>query len=221
MPTFLQLAPEQGGNRFGPFAGGAINLGSDQKRCQIFLGMPGIAPIHATIMDHGNGGYTVAPTQRGLGLLLMQNGQFKTIDSPVQARSGDTVLVGGHNGARFMLVFEGAGGKPSVAAVGGGAFAGAGAAMAGTAAGRSAQNRYAKQGGFGGAMMAEVQRQAFGRLIAKTPLRDYYSLLYRFRSGSAFQPRYIISAVGALVVLFGGAFVSCAGLFTTWWATHH
>lgn len=221
MPTFLQLAPEQGGNRFGPFVGGSINLGSDQKRCQIFLGMPGIAPIHATIMDHGNGGYTVAPTQRGLGLLLMQNGQFKTVDAPMQARSGDTVLVGGHNGARFMLMFDGAGGKQPVAAMGGGMIGGAGAAMANTQAGRAAQNRYARQGGFGNAMMAEVQRQAFGRLIAKTPLRDYYSLIYRFRSGSALQPRYIVAALGSVVFLLGGAFVSCSGLFTAWWAAHH
>lgn len=216
MPTFLQLAPEQGGNRFGPFQGGAIQLGSDQKKCQIFLGMPGIAPIHATVMDHGNGAYTVAPSQRGLGLLLMQNGQIRPLDAPAQARVGDTIYVGGHNGARFTLQFDGGPARGGGAQLGGMAPAAAAAAPAAGYAGPNVGNRYAKQGGFGNAMANEVKRQAFGRLIAKTPLADYYSLLYRFRSGGMNNPRYILSAIGALVFLLGGSFVSCTGLIAAW-----
>jgi hypothetical protein len=220
MPTFLQLAPEQGGNRFGPFNGGAIQLGSDQKKCQIFLGMPGIAPIHATVMDHGNGAYTVAPSQRGLGLLLMQNGQLRPLDQPAQARVGDTIYVGGHNGARFTLQFDGPGGNRG-AGVALGGMAPAAAAVQSQSHMPNVGGRYAKQGGFGNAMANELQRQAFGRLLAKTPLRDYYSLIYRFRSGSALQPRYIISAVGALVFLFGGSLVSCTGIVAAWFGFHH
>ena len=235
MPSYLLLAPEQGGNRFGPFQGGAINFGSDAQRCQITLALPGIAPMHATIMDHSDGTFTVSPTQRGLGLLLVQNGQHRQVDGPLKARSGDIVLIGGHTGAKFTLMFEagnaaqrvkamqGAGGQmggyqgqPQVQQTqGNGKFAG------GMFAGSSAARNYERQGGFGNAMTNEVKRQAMGRAMARLGLAQYAQLYYRFQSGSLLQPRFIVSALGGIVVLVGGAVVTCGGMVTTWWAANH
>ncbi len=236
MPSYLLLAPEQGGNRFGPFQGGAINFGSDAQRCQITLALKGIAPMHATIMDHSNGTFTVSPTQRGLPLLLVQNGQHRQVDGPLQARSGDIVMIGGHTGAKFTLMFEagnaaqrvkamqGGGGQmgahqgqPNIQqqSQGGGKFAG------GMFAGSAAARNYERQGGFGNAMANEVKRQAMGRAMARLGLAQYAQMFYRFQSGSLLQPRFLISALGGIVVLGGGALVSCVGALTTWWAANH
>lgn len=236
MPSYLLLAPEQGGNRFGPFPGGPINLGSDAKRCQITLALNGIAPLHATIMDHGNGTFTVSPTQRGLALLLVQNGQHRQVDGPLQARSGDIVMIGGHTGAKFTLMFEAGnaaqrvksmqqgggqpGGQPGQPKIqqqvqGNGQFAG------GMFAGSAAARNYERQGGFGNAMANEVKRQAMGRAMARLGLAQYAQIFYRFQSGSLLQPRYLVSALGAIVVVVGGALVSCVGALTTWWAANH
>lgn len=229
MPTFLQLAPEQGGNRFGPFAPGAIQLGSDPKRCQIALGVAGIAPVHATIMDHGNGTFTVAPTQRGLALLVVQNGAFRTCDGPVNCKSGDQVLVGGHTGAKFTLVFEmGRGGGRSMASAGApmasGPIAGptqsAGGGVGGMFGSSSAGRRYERQGGFGNAMVNEAKRQVMAKALARMGLGEFYTMWYRWQSGSLLNPRFVISALSGLIVVFGGALVSCMGLVTAWFAAH-
>jgi hypothetical protein len=236
MPSYLVLAPEQGGNRFGPFQGGAIALGSDATRCQITLALPGIAPIHATIMDHSDGTFTIAPTQRGLGLLLVQNGQNRQVDGSVKARAGDIVLVGGHTGAKFTLMFEAVSNAQRVKAMqgGGGKMGGyqgqppaqqpqgqgVGQMAGGMFAGSSAARRYEREGGFGNAMANEVKRQAMGRAMARLGLAQYAQMFYRFQSGSLFQPRFIVSALGTVVVLVGGAIFSCVGALTTWWAAN-
>jgi hypothetical protein len=56
-----------------------------------------------------------------------------------------------------------------------------------------------------------VKRQAMSNLIAKTPLRNYWTDYQRMRSGTFMQPRYLVSFLGGLVVVLGGLFVTCAG----------
>jgi hypothetical protein len=209
MPTFLQLASEQGGNRFGPFPGGLIVLGTDGRRCQLVMGpMAGILPVHGQISDHGNGTFTVQPADRKAVLFLVQQGQGQMwpLQAAVTARHGDVLVVGTEAGPRFTLQFESdARQVRAVQQPGGGGLLPA-----------SAQRNLARQGGFGGAMQHEVKRQAQSKLMAG-PFRELYTMYYRFKSGSFFQPRYLITAVGGLVVLLGGSFASCFGLFTAWW----
>jgi hypothetical protein len=76
--------------------------------------------------------------------------------------------------------------------------------------------RVQRQGGMGNALANEVQRQAFARVVAKTPLADYYGLMYRARSGTLLQPRYIITAVIGLVGVLGAGLVSCLGIIGAW-----
>lgn len=218
MPTYLQLAQEQGGNRFGPFAPGTINLGADGMKCQITLGLPGIAAVHAMIVDKGNGTYTVSPTARGLGLYLVSGGRQRLVDTSAVARAGDSIVIGDQAGPKFTLEFDsGKGNKSGIA----GPVAGAAGGVAGMLGGGAAARRYEKQGGFGNAMANEVQRQAFSKLIAKTPLRDYYSLIYRARSGGLANPRFLVGVLGTVVVGLGGALVSCFGLLTAFFAANH
>lgn len=75
-------------------------------------------------------------------------------------------------------------------------------------------NRFRRQGGMGPALAHEVQRQARARLIARSPLGPFMNTYYRMRGGSFSNPRYLVSAVGGIVVLLGGAFVTCAGFLT-------
>jgi hypothetical protein len=199
MASFLTLAPDQGGTRFGPFPGGIIQIGSDSSRCQIVLGIPGIAPVHAMITDHGNGMFTIQPAARGFAVGLQSQGG-RDLANAVQTREGDTVIVGGPAGARFKLDHQP---DKAVKPV------------------RNAGDRYAAQGGFAGAMAHEVQRQAQAKLIAKTPFGSYYSQMNRMRSGTYMQPRFIIGAISGIVFLFGGSLVSCFGLITAWLAGQH
>lgn len=219
MASFLQLAAEQGGTRFGPFQGGTIQLGTDQQRCQLVLGpMPGIAPVHAMIVDNGNGTFTVQPAQRGLGLFLQQqaSGQMWPLDAAVTARSGDVVVIGSQAGPRFTLQHEGMkpGGRAgAVAAAGGGGVA---AAMPGFMGNNPGMRRIQQQGGMGNALAKEVQRQTRAKMLAKLGLGEYYSMWYRYKSGTYFQPRYILAALGSIAVLVGGGLVSCFGLLSAW-----
>ena len=78
MPTYLHLAPQQGGTRFGPFSKGVIQLGSDPTRCQIVLDAGlGIFAVHCLIQDGGNGTYSVMPTQANLKLWLLPSGEHE------------------------------------------------------------------------------------------------------------------------------------------------
>jgi hypothetical protein len=228
MASYLQLAPEQGGTRFGPFPGGTIQLGSDRGRCQIVLGVPGIAPVHGMVVDNGNGTFTVQPTTRG-GMFLVQGGNTWPLESAVTARSGDTIVLGNQAGPRFTLQFEDPRGKPAPpggwniggptqGSSGGGGGGGVGFPnLGGLPGGNSSRARQIeRQGGYGNALANEASRQMRARLIAKTGLGDYYTMYNRFQSGTYFSPRYIITALGSVVVLLGGALVSCLGLLSAW-----
>lgn len=72
----------------------------------------------------------------------------------------------------------------------------------------------ANRGDFGDQMQREIMRQAQSRLIAKTPLGAYYTDIQRLRSGTFFQPRYLVPFFFTAIVAIGGAAVSCLGIAT-------
>lgn len=194
MPTYLQLAPEQGGTRFGPFPGGVIQIGSASDHCQITLSTPGIAPVHAMISVMGGGRFTVQPTQQGLGLSLIQRGQTQLwpIEAPVTANVGDRVIIGDANGASFELQWE-----------------------ENAAAGPTAGRIPSLGSGFGTGIAAELQRQAFAKSLAKAgPMRDLYHLYQRAQSGALSNPRVIVSILGTVAVGSFAAVTGCLGLLT-------
>lgn len=208
MPTYLDLAPEQGGTRFGPFAG-TIQLGSDPGRTQVQI--PGTAAVHATIVDHGNGTFTVAPAARGCAMWLVQGGRAQSLMAPRSARSGDAIVLATANGPRFTLVADlPAPGRPRPGAPIATAGAGVGVVPAHVA------RRYDREGGVGNALANEAQRQMLARLVRRSPFREIYQIWHRGRSGALLQPRYIVSAVFALVLLAGGSVTTCLGLVSAW-----
>lgn len=211
MPTYLQLPPQQGGTRFGPFPAGVIQLGTDPNHCQISLAAtPGIAPIHVMISPMGGGRFNVQPIQQGLELHLIQRGQTQLwpIQGPTTATQGDAVVIGGAGGPTFTLQWE----DPVVAA--GPVARGPTGAAPGIAPG---------SGGFGGprgrsnnlasGIGAEMQRQAFARVLGRAgPLRDIYHMMYRLRSGALTNPRVIVGVIGTMAAGFVAVATSCAGL---------
>ena len=65
--TFLELAPEFGGTRFGPFTGFEIRLGSDPTRNDITIPESlGVAPEHVKVLRQPDGSFILAPVDRSL-----------------------------------------------------------------------------------------------------------------------------------------------------------
>lgn len=197
--TFLHLPPEMGGTRFGPFKSGTVvQIGTDQK-CQIVLAAtPGIAPVHVTITEHGDG-YAISPVQRGFGLFMLQagGGQVYPIASAVQGHAGDTIMLGSPGGPRFMISRE-------ETAVKGGGYAGPRAP--------GGRGGYAG-GGMAGGVANELWRQTMARMMMRSPLyRTWYTLSFRYRTGSLNNPRVIVGVITALVAMVGAGTVSCGGI---------
>jgi hypothetical protein len=195
--TWLQLPPEMGGNRFGPFRGGLVQIGSDPGQCQIVLGAQmGIAPVHVTLAIQGPGSYLVQPVQRGFGLFLIRagTGQLVPVPAAAPAGAGDTLVVGSPAGPRFTLFHED---NVARGAVGRGAAAAAGAGLG---------------AGLGGAVARELWRQQQARWMMRNPVfREISHLQYRLRSGALTNPRVIISlAVGVIGLVVAGG-TTCLG----------
>lgn len=192
--TWLQLPPEMGGTRFGPFRGGIVQIGTDNGQCQIVLQKQmGIAPVHVTLAIQGPGSYLVQPVQRGFGLFLQRSGGgMAPVSSAVQANAGDTLIVGTPAGPRFSISYE------EAQAVKSGSRPGAGSAKS----------------GFMGRMGSELMRQQRARWIMRNPLyRQYYQLTHRYRTGALSNPRVLTGLlIGLSGVIFAGGTACVGGL---------
>ncbi|MEZ4239295.1 MAG: hypothetical protein R3F59_24705 [Myxococcota bacterium] len=217
---YLQLPPELGGVRFGPFPGTCV-LGSDPKRAQVVLDPSmGIFPVHATVTQTAGGTYTVAPGAKDAKLFLVPAGQTHTwpITGPVQAKVGDLVILGTVTGPRFQLQTD----QPVAAAPG--------AAEVVQTARQSGEQGFLQSAsqamaGFGGTagmtrasrpssgIAGELQRQLIARSMARSGvMRTGYILWTRFRTGSLFPPYVIVSIGIAVIAALGTGTLSCSGL---------
>ena len=221
MATILQLPPEQGGLRFGPFQG-IVQIGSDPRRCQITLDAGhGIYPLHATLAEAAGGIYHFAPVEMGAKVFVVQAGspQMWPVQGAVQVKSGDSIIVGTPAGPRFTIL----GGPPGafasgpVASAGTGAAAGAGmmGALGALFAPRPQVHR--RDQTFGQGIADEFARRGQAKLLTQSPFRELYMLQRRFATGSLFNPVYI---VGMLFTVFGmltAGSLSCSGLAYSLW----
>ncbi len=205
--TFMQLAPEFGGTRFGPYPG-IIHVGSDGKRCQLQLSPNmGILPHHASVMPQPDGSYVVGPVSASAGVFLIQAGtaQVWPVKAMVQAKVGDQVVFGTPSGPRFQLQTDG----PTSSAPGISGPQGAASAASSGQAGSTLATGIAN----------EVQRRAMARLLTTSPFRDIYYFWGRYKVGTFSNPYYIVGAAGAVVSAIAVGGLSCSGILAAVWAS--
>ena len=107
--TFLQLSPEFGGTKFGPFEGVEIRLGSDPQRNDITLPEAlGVSPEHLKILRQQDDSYIVSPIDRTATVYIWRasGGKPKQITTPVAVISGDAFSLVTEEGPRFFLLTE-------------------------------------------------------------------------------------------------------------------
>ncbi|TNE90761.1 MAG: hypothetical protein EP330_07480 [Deltaproteobacteria bacterium] len=106
--TYLQLAPEFGSTKFGPFLGVEIRLGSDPAANDITLPEAyGIAPEHVKILIQPDGSFIIAPTQRSATVYAFRGqGRPKQVTSPMAVGPGDSIALATPEGPRFYLLRE-------------------------------------------------------------------------------------------------------------------
>lgn len=201
-PTFLQLPPDLGGLRYGPFRD-AVVFGSDGQRCQMVLDPGhGIYPVHATLSPQGPH-YTLQPAGPDCKIFLIPPGQAQVwpVTSPVQAQVGATVILGTPSGPRFQIQR----GTPAFRT----AFQGQGdAAVLG-----GLDHALHRVGVSGSGIGEELGRRAKASLLAQSgPARDVYRLWTRARTGQLTNPVVLVGAGIAMLGALSTGAISCSGL---------
>lgn len=209
---FLQLTPEFGSVRYGPFPS-SIVIGSDPKRCQIILDPSmGIFPVHASLGRLADGSLALSPQSKEAKLFLMPSGQPHTwpVTGPVVVNLGDLIVLGTPAGPRFQIQSD----LPRSAAPS--------AAQILTTAQQSGEQGFIQSMSqaidsvfrpSGGGISGEIQRQIVARSLAHNPvIRDTYYLWSRLRTGSLFTPYTVVALLFATLSLIGTGSLSCSGL---------
>jgi hypothetical protein len=213
-PTYLQLPPEMGALRFGPFPG-AVSFGSDAKRCQIVLDPShGVFPVHATLSSLGDQRYSIAATTQQGKVFVIPYGQVHAwpVNGAVEARIGDFVVLGTPHGPRFQIQ-DGApvAGAPTAGQIIANAKATGG--DAGLLQGMNALitdviNPKAK--GIG----SEVRRTANSTLVAgSTPFKAVTDFWFKVKTGVAQNPAILVVVLIGIIGVVGTGSVSCTGIF--------
>ena len=212
VPIYLQLPPQLGGTRFGPFTN-RIDVGSDRKTCQLVLdGRHGVFPHHAVAVQNERAVLTLQPVGPQAQVFVIPYGQAQTwpVRAPVQVKPGDTIVFGTPAGPRFLVWVDPKHLKSreqvlaEAKAAGGeaGALHALGTALDGVIGGP-------KHGGYSG----EIKRRAQAELLRSGPFQQMYGLWTRARSGSLTQPRVIVGIVFALLGIIGTGSLTCSGVF--------
>ncbi|HHO53454.1 MAG TPA: hypothetical protein ENK18_21925 [Deltaproteobacteria bacterium] len=203
VPTFLQLPPDLGGLRYGPFRTDVV-FGSDGQRCQMVLDPGhGIYPVHATLIPQGTDTYTLQPAGPSCKVFLIPPGQTHVwpVTSPVQAQAGATVILGTPSGPRFQIQR----GEQAYRS----AFQGQGdAALLG-----GLDRALHRIGVSGSGVGAELSRRIQASLLSGAgPVRDLYRLWTRVKTGQLANPVVWVGALFALLGALSTGAVGCSGL---------
>jgi len=177
--TYLLLAPEFGGTKFGPFSGMEIRLGSDPSRNDVVLPEAlGVLPEHVRVLSQGNDSFIVAPTERTAGVYVWRAGQrAKQILTPMAVTGGadtftaDAFSLVTADGPKFYIVRE----------------------EVKKAAGEMGNSiAKAKKRLSSGSILEEIKRVGIVWLVT-TELGKMGRVLYTFfRSGAFLHPRYVV-----------------------------
>src|SRR4051794_10756500 len=90
--TFLQLTPEFGGTKFGPFEGSEVRLGSDPGSSDITLPETlGVAGQHVKVLRQQDNSFILAPVDRAAPVFHYRAGTArpKQVTAPLAVAAGD------------------------------------------------------------------------------------------------------------------------------------
>lgn len=194
--TFLQLADEFGGTRFGPFDRVEIRLGSDPSRNDITLPESlGVLPEHVRVLKQGDESYILAPVERTAAVFHWRanGGKPKQVTAPLAIGKGDGFSLVTPEGPRFYVHAEQE-------------------AKARELAADSKGPPLFRRRLSGAAVLKEIRRQGFAK-FATTTVGNWLQWAVRFvTTGNIFNPYYIV--MGMVIAggwLFAGG-MSCAAL---------
>ena len=211
LPIYLQLAPEQGGIRFGPFKQ-RFDIGSDTRRVQLVLdARHGIFPIHAIGAQMQPGLLTLQPAAPGCNLFVTPAGQSHAwpVTAPVQVKHGDQLTFGTPEGPRFMVYVD------QAAAQGADQILKAAGQKGGEAGALHAISGFMDRI-FGppesSGIAGEVQRRSQAELLRRSPYREIYGIWTRLKTGVLTSPRTVVALVIAFFGLVSTGGLTCSGL---------
>jgi len=107
--TFLELAPEFGGTRFGPFTSFEIRLGSEPSRNDITIPESlGVAPEHVKVLRQPDGSFILAPVDRSATVYYWRAGATRPqqLTAPRAVSDGDGFSLVTPEGPRFYILLE-------------------------------------------------------------------------------------------------------------------
>ncbi len=210
MPTFLN----SGGTVYGPFEG-EVTLGSAATN-KLLVASGAAQQARLTPRP---GGWVLHPTGAPL-TVTRRTARNAPVSGPVQISQGDSFTLA--DGVTFVV-----GATPDVAPTNAAPPVSAPPpARSGPRPGQTARPSLPRPSAgrpsgpsrglpTGGALADEALRQAEVHAMRMGPVQQARQAMFRYQSGSLFQPRYII---GALFAFGGSAFVSCSALAAWLWA---
>ncbi len=192
LALYLQLTPEFGGTRFGPFEGLEVRLGSGRDRCHIVLPESfGVLAEHAKVIRQGPDNLILAPAERTATIFLWKAGARRPeqLSTPTAIRPGDGFSLVTPSGPRFEVVLDEL--PPEI---------------------KKQREESAKRVGVGRrrlsakSMGEEGKRQIWTRLLVLGPAQLIQRAVIFVKSGAIFQPRNIFLGITILGgYIFGGA----------------
>ncbi len=192
--TFLQLAQEFGGTRFGPFQGAEIRLGSDPAKNDITLPETlGVSPEHLKVLIQTDGSYIIAPIDRTAAVFVWRGGsrRSKQITAPMAVQSGDSFALVSQDGPRFFVqLIE----KEEEAR-----------AKAEAAEGPGWKR---PRGLTGSGLWTEIKRRGLATVLTSRTGHFINNTWTFIRTGQLFAPRYIVSG---MLIASGWLFAGGAG----------
>jgi len=194
--TFLELAPEFGGTRFGPFKAMEVRLGSDPGSNDIVLPENlGVLPNHVKLLAQGDGSFIVAPVERTAGVFSYRGGgSAKQVTSPIAIQGGsdtftaDSFALVTPEGPRFYVLLVQA-----------------------RVEGKKKENDFdrAKKRLSRGSLLNEIKRQGLVMFLTTRGGAELQRWGTFIKTGAILRPRYLI---GGVAVMAGWLFAGGLGL---------
>jgi hypothetical protein len=106
MQIFVQLAPEFGGDTFGPIIGPEYRVGtSDENHVRIAEGL-GVEPHHVRLVRKSGETFFLTPVERSSAVYLFRAGQRQhvLVQGPTVIVPGDSFSLASPQGVRFLLI---------------------------------------------------------------------------------------------------------------------